>query len=1042
MKKIFTLFGILACMSFFSSGLKAEVSPAVEINQVSDYGFLQGLDGSDWTYTIQYSYENNHISAALINVYDNKNVLVGTINETFELTETDLWVNNVSISPIITKKFFNYDDKLEVMIFAYVATKDYQGRYFNNVYSLDTVQSSLICNITGNMILAENISTNPENDNYIMAFSRTEEVKDTIAKTTQLFYYYDIYEKAGYSTNGPKLVHTFEIPYDNIKALNDPMPITMVPNGTEMNYFISQYEKPYFVPGTPNNEDPVVNADNSFIIKQYDKKFNVLNETKIPMVKDPSAGYLYTFYHLGSLNGKKDIILDYNGSGNPAYVITYDNYSISSDGSVKSYYLYNVQGQKINTVAEYSLGTIYLNDIDGQPTQYAFLMNEKNKEVVRFVDVPTCEVVAEIDLNNGGNILSSSIDRVAKGDSYQYVIALLQGNKLKDGSVEQRIAWFDKNGTLNHYDKLNIGKNVELAQVNIDGDLLNPRLFHTDDAYEYLVLIQRSQAGTTTKKEVLALCNTKGEILIEWEPIAETKSSLAMIYVNNVETNPTLVNVYRNDENFTIQYYPLPLFYTKMQGAGTLEDPYLIASAGDFMQIENNPSAYYKVVNHIDFANIPIESIKKPFLGNLDGNNYAFYNLTMLHGGLFSEVCDSAIIQNLFLEEPTMILTEQDMNAGFIANNIRGGANDEGVNFSAILRNIHLIDPELRADGYSAICGGLVGEASYFTQITECSVTDAHFTATTAEEMGGIAGKLSTSSFVNGAAVSGQISGGNIVGGIAAVIGSGENISNCHVNAGLMGSKTIGGIVGTSERSIISNCLAEGTITFTGDTEGEIGGILGSLAEDVLKTDTTMRVKNCLVNVHIFYELLEEGATIAAHRIVGSTSVDMSEYDWDNIDFSKPQSEWPKIYGATETCLANNYVISNAEVIDATIAAEHNTTEGATLQASSLTQEWLSQHGFALGNTIDAPWVMDDALHLWFEGANSTLDIESVVTTPLVNLVNGTLQAEGAITVYNLNGMIIAQGMNTISTQALNAGVYIVAVKNNNGAATCKVLIP
>ena len=282
----------------------------------------------------------------------------------------------------------------------------------------------------------------------------------------------------------------------------------------------------------------------------------------------------------------------------------------------------------------------------------------------------------------------------------------------------------------------------------------------------------------------------------------------------------------------------------------------------------------------------------------------------------------------------------------------------------------------------------------------------------------------------------------NIVGGIAAVIGSGENISNCHVYADIAGAKTIGGIVGTSERSIISNCLAEGTITFTGDTEGEIGGILGSLAEDVLKTDTTMRVKNCLVNVHIFYELLEEGATIAAHRIVGSTSVDISEYDWDNIDFSKPQSEWPKIYGATEACLANNYVISNMALIDATIAAEHNTTEGATLQASSLSQEWLSQHGFALGNTIDAPWVMDDALHLWFEGANSTLDIESVVTTPLVNLVNGTLQAEGAITVYNLNGMIIAQGMNTISTQALNAGVYIVAVKNNNSATTCKVLIP
>lgn len=57
-------------------------------------------------------------------------------------------------------------------------------------------------------------------------------------------------------------------------------------------------------------------------------------------------------------------------------------------------------------------------------------------------------------------------------------------------------------------------------------------------------------------------------------------------------------------------------------------------------------------------------------------------------------------------------------------------------------------------------------------------------------------------------------------------------------------------------------------------------------------------------------------------------------------------------------------------------------------------------------------------------------------------MVNGTLQADGAITVYNLNGMVIAQGMNTINMQALNAGVYIVSVNNNSAAATCKVLIP
>ena len=537
---------------------------------------------------------------------------------------------------------------------------------------------------------------------------------------------------------------------------------------------------------------------------------------------------------------------------------------------------------------------------------------------------------------------------------------------------------------------------------------------------------------------MLVLVNNEGKIIEEWKAL--NGNALSFITVNNLHSHPTLVCTYTSGSTVSIQYYPLPLIVSPLKGAGTIEDPYQIACFGDFIQIEKEPNACYKVVNHIDFCNIPFAGLKTPFMGKLDGNNFAFHNLYLEHGGLFNEVIDSAVIENLFLEQPTMTLYAQDNASGFIANSIRGGANDLGVNSISIMRNIHIIEPTINAHGFTSIVGGLAGEASYYTQITECSVTDALFDAVNAEEMGGIAGQLSTATSVNAAVVTGQLQGGKTVGGIAATIGGGENITNCHVNAVLMGSKTIGGIVGASERSIISNCFAEGRLIFVGNEQAELGGILGRLEEDVLKTDTTMRVINCLSAVELQIE--QTGETIAAHRIVGSTSINQFEYDWDNIDYSKPQSEWPKIYGDPELCLANNYVIGDVDVIDNTIAAAHNTTEGETLAATALTTEWLAQHGFALGANIDAPWVMDEALHLWFEGANSTLDIESVVTTPLVNLVNGTLQAEGAITVYNLNGMIIAQGMNTINMQSLNAGVYIVSVNNNSSAATCKVLIP
>ena len=1040
MKKIFTLFCVIACMSFFCMPAHASVAPATQFENVDDYGFLRGIDGTDWTYTIKYTYTNYDITGVDIDIYDSNNALLGKINETFELKETDIRINNVAINPTVTKRFFNGTTaNIEVMLFAYVATKDYKGRYFNNVYALSVDGSTLQCTIPGNMVLAENLSPTKTSENYVMTFFHIESVKDSITGLVQDIHYYEVYEKAAYGETKPKLTHTFAIPYDNIKALNDPTPFAMVQNNGKMNYFITQYEKPYFVPGTSVYEDPIINENNAMIITQYDNKFNVIGETKIPMVKDPDKSFLYTFYQVGSLGGERDIMMDFNGTGKPVYVVTHDNYETSSDGTVKSYYLYDADGNKINTIAEKVKGTVYLSDIEGQSIQYAFLMSENNKEFIRFVDVPSCEVVAEIDLYNNGSILSNNIDRVAKGNAYQYVISLLQGDSQKDGSTVQRIAWFNKDGSLSHYDSLNLGKGVELAQVNIDGALIHPHVFITDDAYEYLALVKRTQVGTSAKEEVLVLVNNEGKIIEEWKAL--NGNALSFITVNNLHSHPTLVCTYTNGPKFVIQFYPLPLITSPLKGEGTIENPYQIACFGDFIQIEKEPNACYKVVNHIDFCNIPFAGLKTPFMGKLDGNNFAFHNLYLEHGGLFNEVIDSAVIENLFLEQPTMTLYAQDNASGFIANSIRGGANDLGVNSISIMRNIHIIEPTINAHGFTSIVGGLAGEASYYTQITECSVTDALFDAVNAEEMGGIAGQLSTATSVNAAVVTGQLQGGKTVGGIAATIGGGENITNCHVNAGLMGSKTIGGIVGASERSIISNCFAEGTITLRSDRVGELGGILGRLEEDVLKTDTTIRVKNCLVDVLIFYEL-EEGETIAAHRIVGSTRVDQFEYDWDNIDYNKPQSEWPKIYGDPELCLANNYVIGDIDVIDNTIAAAHNTTEGETLAATALTTEWLAQHGFALGANIDAPWVMGEALHLWFEGADSTLDIEGITTTPLVNMVNGTLQAEGAITVYNLNGMVIAQGMNTINMQSLNAGVYIVSVNNNSAAATCKVLIP
>ena len=50
--------------------------------------------------------------------------------------------------------------------------------------------------------------------------------------------------------------------------------------------------------------------------------------------------------------------------------------------------------------------------------------------------------------------------------------------------------------------------------------------------------------------------------------------------------------------------------------------------------------------------------------------------------------------------------------------------------------------------------------------------------------------------------------------------------------------------------------------------------------------------------------------------------------------------------------------------------------------------------------------------------------------------------ANGAIQVYNLHGMLVAQGVGNASASHLSTGVYIVSVTGADGNAVQKLLIP
>ena len=1000
MKKIFNLALVLFAM------LTMSVSNMLAQTPVDNYGFLNAPDGTTWTYTASFEKKYNLYTMVTMEVYNSEKELVGKIVDSLKLEDSNMTgINQAEINPLVTQKFFNTDNKYEVMLFLHAQTKNYEGHNFNHVFSIgdgETVTTP-VTSVDGRQVYAQNVGDYSEN--YVMIFAR-----DSASTSKDYTLCYDVRRKSVY---GGGVQHTFRIPYANVAAQTDLQPIFMFKNGSMLYYVTQQYEKPYFDPNTPLYQDPVVNPDNNLVITYMNQSYKTLYTTKIPVVQDENKKLLYTFPMLGNLNGMDDIIRNYDGDA-PAYIITHEKYNLESDGSINSYYKYDVNGNLLNTIAENTLGRIKMSPIAGQEEQWLFMKEEYDGEFF-FVDLPSCTPRAEISVYLEDNrTLSSSIDRYPKGDSYEYAVALLQGNNEKDGTISQDIAWLNDDGTFNRYENINLGKYIEAATVNITTEALNPWLMHTDDAREYMVLVKRYNPKNTSDKETaLLVCNTKGEILLDYGK-DEEKGELNMVYLMDKGANPSIMCVYQKNGALSMHYTPLPLNSSSLKGSGTVQDPYQIACAHDFCLIDNNPSAYYEVVNDIDFLSEPFQGPKKAFLGSLDGKNHTLSNLCLVDGGLFGMMKDSVKVRNLQIENPVLVLSANDLNpAGILADYMQGGVTDEGVDLFAELSNVHVFNPIIKGVGYEQIVGTLVGEAALNLDVHTCSVTDAVISAPDAQ-VGGVIGKSQTFTNIHACVFTGQAEG-KIVGGITSEISSGEPVYNCRVDADLYSNNTIGGIVGFSGRSLISNCVVEGTLKLDPSaTAGKVGGIVGEVETDATGSSTAILVENNLVGLTAIS--VPEGKDVIAHRVVGFSSGDNYEYDWDKVDWNKPQSEWPRVYFSAEKGFKNNYVYSDLAGVDATILLTDTTTEGATLDPALMTQEWLGEHGFIFGSEVAAPWVYSSPLTLWFE-ADLTTDLEDTLGGNCGEIIGGEKQTakkliiNGQLYILRSEGLYNATGV-------------------------------
>ena len=1020
--------------------------PSFTIEKTSFYGTIDGPDDSEWMFTQTFTDSPTNMfyyGSSTVSIYNNKNEKVCEFTVTIP---NDQKVNQITPFGKVSKSFFDKNTSTyEFMVYTSTVVKPGVIRGDVIVYNSLGKKVRTFEGATSALLFSEGNSD--WNKKERLAIVTTEEVpgeKEPIINNVV-----SIYRKATMSDQvSDNLVseHTFKFDSNTINY-SDGMWLDIKYINGEFYYILAHYEKP-FVAGTDYDTGQMIFTENNFFLTEvYNSKYERVAGVKIPVEK---KGYIPTMHGYGILSDYDFSKGMFSGDDNINLIITHQDYNIATDGYLYSFDVYNADGTLIKHISDNVTSWQPMSSIKGEEEQMAFLKNlNATEQVFELVDLPSAKIAQVIPAELDGKLISTNIDRIQEGDTYNYAIGIGQGDSDEEGNVISSIAWYTKDLKFIRYTKFNLGKNAELFTPVIFNDYLNPYLFDTDDEREYIFIAKIRREGSEVIDNVLCIANEDGSMIRQFKGDTTKGNYLYGSILGLGSQNPTLYVVYvdDNNENFRLEYYGLP--FNKFNGGeGSAEKPFLVASAGDLMQIANNPSAHYKMINNIDMSNAG-EWTSVDLKGGFDGGNFAISGLKVNsatdYAGLFGNIegtddKNKAYVKNLIIVNPVIEGNDVNMSIGALAGTVS----------AADITNVHIIAPTINwSSEYAASIGGIAGDASFYTNITDCLVSKMAVTSSQATNVGGIAGSIGNSSNIARCSAEINAQARSTIGGIVGAAGGSDNtgsIIDCHANAVLKGEYSLGGIAGTSSRILIKNCYAFGNITATAAESGDYsnplynaGGIIGSLATDWNGSSVKV-VENC-VAMQDFIKAEDpnnnEQKFNGVHRLVGTSVGDLGMGMSEN---------------GIGNCYANSKMLINGFTLTGTIENEN----GGNIVLNDLNKAFFEKNGYVYGNNADAPWTGDiipvlyfeaNAIHMEFAQSKIQMDAYSTAEAT-INISNGnaddiTVTSSNdaivkvtGVTVDNVDGNIQVN----VALESVANGVVTLTAKLGNITATCTVI--
>lgn len=1009
--------------------------------------FLNDEDGNVWYYTMNTTYKDDSwysaITKAEIEIFDNTHNSAGKI--TIDVP-SDMTVNAITPYGTITKKFFDLNDKnSEILIELHEtgnADNNYQGKYHTYVYHLDGTKAM---ELDGAGVFLNIVKNSWTKYQRLIVTNAVYEAVDgkTYSDGSQYMTtmaHINIYKPASWGNSTPVSEKEFVVDEDYTYYGNDEVPMTIYNVDGDPYYVISHYSKIYDSGETDDNGYPLPTKDNSILIKTYDKSYNLVDDIDIPIPAADDTDYrMAQIGNFADWSVSKDL---FTKDDNLAYVVTYFDMTTKVDDYRYSFVAYDHMGDKINTICDGVYNTWFkLKSIPGAEEQMAFLQyvdDDEEQQQIKIVNIPSLEGSKTMSAYIDNNLVSTVMNRYGDSQDYKYLVKVSQGEADADKNVIAKIMWLDQDLNIDHFTKFNLGQNAENFSLTLSDTYVNPYLFNTDDKLEFFFQAKVRPTGSNSLENRYMIGNEDGNILYSFAN--DENGTISSMGCFNTGNGNELYANYSNDNNsdYTLQFYKLPL--SKFSGGdGTETNPYLIANAGDLMQVGSEPAACYKMVSDIDLntynnSNVSWTPIRNTFTGKFDGDNHYIdvlkINSTTASVGLFNELGENSEVKNLVFVDPQITLNEQNSTVGVLAASA----------VSSKVSNVHVCDAVIEGDADATI-GGVVGSAALNSKLLSVSFNGGDIYAPKAANVGGIAGDIRTSTKINASAVSAsKIRGANNVGGVA---GSTMNstIINAHVTSNVTADNTVGGIVGSDNETTVQNCIFVGNVKAKSAAKWSglsAAGLIGSLSSDWTGS-TTPIVMNNIVSGDI--QVDGENTDNTLHRIVGYTIANETETD------TKPKKE---------ARLNNNYAVNTTTVNGTAVSSDDKAgVEGADIALNDITKDFLTGLSYEYGTDTIAPWKASNEIMpvLYYEGIakalvlnNSSIAMEKNETAQLEAYTYGfdesvVTATSSAPEVVSVSAGTLEYGTTTFTLKALANGTADITVSTEGVSVICKVTV-